>query len=287
MNKKEKGFLKINSEEFLFHIEDTIDIFEIEQLVSTDKDIELQGKFKDKLKNEVVFVEDELNNEFDEDLLDEELDDLDELATQIEVKLKTKKSRLEDLVEEFNNGNESSFNDIYEHYRPILERLGKRQNDQELGIELLDIVLLYAVKTFDSKFGTKFNTYFWTCARSHIHSNIKKSNAQKRAHNKNMASLNDKMFYKGDSTEMELEKIIEDKNPVHEANMNELKMSIESLKDCLKENEIFILLKLIDNYTLQEIGDDLGVTAAAVCLSLKRISKKSFVAKRLKEILVK
>lgn len=271
-----KGFLKINSEEFLFCEGETINIFEIEDLVSTTKDIDLFGKFKGKLQEEEIYIEDEIEDQFDDDLFDNEV---------VQVKL-DKNIKLEQLVENFNNGDEYSFNYIYEHYRPILDRWGKRQNNTELGIELLDIVLLSAVKTFDSSAGTKFNTYFWTCAQNHMHSDIKKANAQKRLHNKNMSSLNDKVSYKGDSTEMELEKIIEDKNPSYESNINELKMSIRSLNDCLKENEIFILLKLIDNYTLQEIGDELGITAAAVCLSLKRIAKKNFVAKKLKEILV-
>lgn len=275
MNKVTNGLLKINSEEFLFLIEDTIDIFEIESLHTTEKDIELHGKFKERLKDEDVVIEDELDDLFD-----------DEIITN-KKSLKKSKISLEKAVKDFHDGDELSFNIIYEHYRPIFDRWGRRYNNQELGMELLDIVLLSAVRTFDASAKTKFNTYFWTCVHNYVNCNIKKDNAQKRAHNKNMASLNEKKMYKGDSTEMELEKIIEDKKPAMESDINELKMSIQSLNDCLKENEIFILLKLIDNYTLQEIGDDLGVTAAAVCLSLKRIAKKSSTAKKLKEILIK
>lgn len=275
MNKVVNGFLRINSEEFLFQIEDTIDIFEIELLHTTEKDIKLHNDFKERLKNEDVIIEDELNDLFD-----------DKIVTN-STSLNKNKMNLESAVKEFCDGNENAFDFIYKHYRPILDRWGRRYNNIELGVELLDIVLLSAVKTFNASSGTKFNTYFWTCAQNYVNCNIKKGNAQKRTHDKNMSSLNEKKVYKGDSTEMELEKIIEDKQPALESSINELKMSIQSLDDCLKSNEIFILLKLIDNYTLQEIGNDLGVTAAAVCLTLKRIAKKSSVAKKLKEILIK
>lgn len=283
MNKVENQseLLKINCESFLFCLEETINIFEIEDLKTNQVDDMLFDDFKNKLK------EDEI--EFDDfDIFeDEEENENAELSINVENvdDCEIPKITLEQAVEDFSFGIEDAFDYVYSHYKPILNRWGKRYNNEELGIELLDIVLLAAVKAFDGNAGVKFNTYFWTCAQNYVTCYRKKNDAQKRAHNKNMASLNEKRMYKGDSTEMELEKIIEDKSSTEDSHANELVLSIKSLDDCLKEREISILLKLIDNYTLQEIGDDLGVTAAAVCMSLKRIAKKPVVAKKLKEIL--
>ena len=52
-----------------FLIEDTIDIFEIESLHTTEKDIELHGKFKERLKDEDVVIEDELDDLFDDEII--------------------------------------------------------------------------------------------------------------------------------------------------------------------------------------------------------------------------
>lgn len=210
-----------------------------------------------------------------------ELDDKED----IKVEDKSQKVTLKQAVEDFTNGIDDAFNFIYVHYRPILERWGRRYNDDELGYELLDVVLLTAVKTYNNKAGTKFNTYFWACAQNYVHCNTIKKNAQKRAHNKDMISLQRKCMYKGDQSEVELESMIEDNKSTKNSHDNELRLSILSMDDCLKNNEIQILLKLLDNFTLQEIGNDLGVTAAAICMSLKRIAKKKIAAKRLREIL--
>lgn len=272
--------IEINSDSFLFSLEETINIFDIEELKTNDIDDVLFNDFKEKLGEEKIDLEDF------EDFFDENEEDIDIFNDNKKSDKNTMpKISLEQAVEDFADGISDAFDFIYSHYKPILTRWGKRYNNEELGIELLDIVLLSAVKTFNCNAGAKFNTYFWTCAQNYVNCHRKKNDAQKRAHNKNMASLNEKRMYKGDSTEMELEKVIEDKSSTEDSQSNELILSIKSLEDCLKETEISILLKLIDNYTLQEIGDDLGVTAAAICMSLKRIAKKPVAAKKLKEIL--
>lgn len=274
--------IEINTDSFVFSLEETINIFEIEELKTNDLDNVLYNDFKEKLEEEKIDLED-FDELFNEDK-DEDKNNIFDTDPQI-YKNTTSKISLEQAVEDFADGISDAFDFIYSHYKPILTRWGKRYNNEELGVELLDIVLLSAVKTFNGNAGTKFNTYFWTCAQNYVNCHRKKNDAQKRAHNKNMASLNEKRMYKGDSTEMELEKVIEDKNSTEDSRANELILSIKSLDDCLKETEISILLKLIDNYTLQEIGDDLGVTAAAICMSLKRIAKKPVAARKLKEIL--
>lgn len=293
MNKVENvrinGLINYDHEEFLFVFfgEETIDITEIEQLKTTEMDEMLFNDFKNKLKEEEVDLDDleNLNDFEDLDDFDCKLEDIEIPDNFLDDYKGNGKIKLEEAVMDYADGVEDAFNYIYLHYRPILDRWGKRKNNEELGAELLDIVLLSAVKTFKQDRGAKFNTYFWKCAHNYMSCNNSKNNAQKRAHNKNMASLNEKKVYKGDSTEMELEKIIEDKNSTNSLRENELINSIESLRDCLKETEIYTLLKLIENYTLQEIGNDLGITAAAVCLSLKRIAQKPAAAKKLKDIL--
>lgn len=243
-----------------------------------DKNEELD--LKDKELDEILF------EDFKNKLASEEFEPDDNFDFEVDDS-KLQNITLEQAVEDFSDGIDDAFNYIYAHYNPILTRWGRRYNNDELGSELLDIVLLSAVKTFNNKAGTKFNTYFWTCAQNYINCNRIKNNAQKRAHNKDMISLQQKCMYKNDQSETELGSMIEDKKSKDSTHDSELKLSILAMKDCLKENEIKILLRLIDNFTLQEIGDDLGVTAAAICMSLKRIGKKKNAAKKLREILVK
>jgi RNA polymerase sigma factor (sigma-70 family) len=266
-------------EKLLFGI---ITTAEYEELEDQDIDGILFKDFKEKFEDEDLDID-----EFLEEIEDE--NDLKTIEKSIEKTIKefNKKSSisLEQAVINFKNGVIESFDQIYDHYKPILARYGKRYNNEELAIELLDIVLLNAAKTFDENAKTKFNTYYWTCVHNHVNCYRIKNNAQKRAHNKDMKSLQDKFMHKGDATERDLESRIEDANSNDDQKNKELKMSIMALEDCLKSQEITILLKLIDNYTLQEIGNSLGVTAAAVCMSLKRISNKTKAAKKLKEIL--
>jgi RNA polymerase sigma factor (sigma-70 family) len=259
---------------------------EYEELEDNDLDDELYKDFKKKFEDD--------NENIDEFL--KEIEDEDESENNIEVIEKSIKSTikefnkksnisLEQAALNFKDGMVEAFDIIYAYYKPILGRYGKRYNNEDLAIELLDIVLLNAAKTFDQNAKTKFNTYYWTCAHNHVNCYITKNNAQKRAHNKDMKSLQDKFMHKGDSTESDLESRIEDANSNNDQNNKELRLSIMALEDCLKPQEIKILLNLIDNFTLEEIGKSLGITAAAVCMSLKRISNKTTAAKRLIEIL--
>ena len=247
---------------------------EIEHSNFTDEQTDnIFTNFKEKIKNEQI--------DFDEfeDFEEENFDDDFEKQSQ------TKDEKLENAVLDFNAGYLESYEEIYEHYKPIMKRYGKRYNNEELAADLLDIVLLNAVKSFDSTAKTKFNTYFWKCVHNYVNCVRIHDNAQKRAHNKDMKSLNEKARFKGDTSDNDLETMIEDPDMDNDQKAKELKLSIMALDNCLKENEIKILLKVIDNYTLQEIGESLGVTAAAVCLSLKRIAKKKVAAKYLMDIL--
>lgn len=215
--------------------------------------------FKENMQKEII------ENEID-------LDDLPEIT-------------LEQAVGDFRNGIQEAFDHIYGYYEPKLIRWGKRYNNEELGIELLHIVLLNAVNAFDNTAGAKFNTYFWACAHNYVNVHKKRNDAKKRQHYKNMISLQQKYVYKGGSSETDLEKTIEDTNDNQQKNINELKLAINSLEPFLKKNELTILLRIVDNDKLEEIGDELGVTAAAVCMALKRLGGKKKVASKLKEIL--
>ena len=222
---------------------------------------------------------------FKQKLATESLENFDDLDKDLEEQSQSKDDILENAVIDFNAGYAESYDIIYKHYKPIMARYGNRYNDADLATDILDYVLLNAVKTFDNTAKTKFNTYFWKCVHNYVNCVKIHNNAQKRAHNKDMKSLNEKARYNNDSSENDLEVMIEDPELDSVQKSKELKLSIMGMKDCLKDNEIKILLKVIDNYTLQEIGESLGVTAAAVCMSLKRISKKKVAAKYLMDIL--
>lgn len=296
---EENVFIKqdqINEDLFLFIMDKPIDIFELYSLQTQDKDLELNKKFNEKLFNDDYFddedIEDDFEEDYEEDFEDEEdftYSDkkcnkiIDELTLNEDSKVKI--GHLENAVIEYRNGNDEAFNYIYEHYRPIMKRYSERTNNYELGIEFLDIVLLNAVRTFNENVGTKFNTYFWRCARGHAACHNKMARAQKRAADMNSMSLEENISDKN-SSELKFEKIIDDKNVVKENRISELKLVINSFENILTKNEKIILLKLIDNYTLEEIGKTLGITAAAVCMAAKRIAKKEHIAKHLREVLM-
>ena len=86
-------------------------------------------------------------------------------------------------------------------YRPKLERLSYRKNDEDL-VQELSIILLKAIDTYDKTAGAKFNTYFWKCARNHIGTlNIRKS-AKKRTAEFGEVSFQQSVSVKDSETEV-------------------------------------------------------------------------------------
>ena len=220
--------------------------------------------------------------------IEEEIDFKDienEESKEIKNNKKLQKSDITKLVMEYNNGNTSVYDDIYLYYKPVLERWGIRNKNQDMAEDLLDFVLFNAVTKFSSDKKTQFDTFFWKCANNHVKREIVTENTKKRAGRKNDISLNKTVSYK-DEVDLELGALLKDLTCEEEFELEELKMSINNLHYCLKDTETNIILKLIDNYTIKDISEEMGITSSGVCMVLKKLDKKINVKKELKNMLI-
>ena len=220
--------------------------------------------------------------------IEEEIDFKDienEESNEIKNNKKLQKSDITKLVMEYNNGNTRVYDDIYLYYKPVLERWGIRNKNQDMAEDLLDFVLFNAVTKFSSDKKTQFDTFFWKCANNHVKREIVTENTKKRAGRKNDISLNKTVSYK-DEVDLELGALLKDLTCEEEFELEELKMSINNLHYCLKDTETNIILKLIDNYTIKDISEEMGITSSGVCMVLKRLGKKISVKEELKNMLI-
>lgn len=226
-----------------------------------------------------------LYNDFESKLENfEQIDEEDEIDSDLEnVDLNGLPVPLEQAAMDYKNGELEAFDYIYSHYKPKLERLSYRQKDEDL-VQELSIVLLNAVQTFDINGNAKFNTYFWKCARNHMGTlNIRKS-AKKRTCSQGVISM--QQSFSSNETEVEYGTFIEDKvsTQCYQDSLFNIILE-ENIFPFLKSSEITAIKLLLQGYTLEEIGKQLGgITAPAVHVKLKRLSNKKEVGKQLREL---
>lgn len=215
---------------------------------------------------------------------------------------------IENAVYDFLNGEDDAFDYIYGHYRPILDRLSYRKNDDELSQEL-SIVLYHAVQKFDILAGVKFNTFFWTCAQNHIGTQNIRKNAQKRSGAQKVEKIviNEltgeeevvieviktkvvslQSTLKNKDSETEVGNFVESKFAKQDYRNSNLEMSFKQISDLglINEKEMTAIKMVTQGATLAEIGQVLGnITAPAVHVMLRRLGKKKQIGNHLREIL--
>ena len=190
---------------------------------------------------------------------------------------------IEYKILQYQQGKESMFDEIFNEYKSKLERVSNRKGNKELFGELIE-VLWTAVKTFKVEYGVKFNTYYWKCANNHLGIlNIRK-NAKKRQSDNNTVSLSKTVSNSDNETNME--SFIEDKNSNVEFNNILFNTFLEkNIFPKLNESEVKTINMLLEGYTLEEIGEELGgLTAPAIHVKLRRLANKPVVGKQLKEL---
>ena len=190
---------------------------------------------------------------------------------------------IEYKILQYQQGKESMFDEIFNKYKSKLERVSNRKGNKELFGELIE-VLWTAVKTFKVEYGVKFNTYYWKCANNHLGIlNIRK-NAKKRQSDNNTVSLSKTVSNSDNETNME--SFIEDKNSNVEFNNILFNTFLEkNIFPKLNESEVKTINMLLEGYTLEEIGEELGgLTAPAIHVKLRRLANKPVVGKQLKEL---
>lgn len=215
---------------------------------------------------------------------------------------------LENAVRDFQNGESEAFDYIFGQYKPKLDRLAYRKNDDELAQEL-SIVLMHAVERFDATANVKFNTFFWTCAQNHMGTQKIRKNAQKRSGAKKVevtainpetgleetfveivktkvVSLQATMNAK--DSEVEVGAFIESTSFKNQFDDSELMICLRELHETgqIKEKEMKAIMMIMDGSTLAEVGQELGgVTAPAIHVMLRRLGQRKGVQKHLLEIL--
>lgn len=215
---------------------------------------------------------------------------------------------IEQAVYDYLNGEEDAFDYIYSHYRPVLDRLGVRKQDDDLSQEL-SIVLYNAVQRFDILAGVKFNTFFWTCAQNHIGTQNIRRGAQKRSGAQKVETtvvneetgetevvievLKTKVVslqstLKNKDSETEVSNFVENNLAKLDYKKSNLDMSLAQISESglINEKEMTAIKMVVQGATLAEIGQVLGnITAPAVHVMLRRLGKKKQVGNYLREIL--
>jgi len=189
---------------------------------------------------------------------------------------------LEDAAVRYQGGDQVAFEYIYKEYMPKLERLGYRENNDELAQEL-SIILERAAKTFNADSGgAKFNTYFWKCARNHMGTLRINRRAKKRTPKYGAYSMNQPIH--GD--DVGLEYYIGDENSESEFSESLFYITLQKqIFPHLKKSEIDTIFFYLQGFTLEEIGEKLGgITAPAVHIKLRRLANKQTVGKQLREL---
>lgn len=267
-----------------------------EEMVTTEKlENEVEGLDSMATLDEIMF--DEFQKNLEEE--DVDFDDAKEETSQFDI---------ENSVYDFLNGEDMAFDYIYNHYRPVLERLAYRKQDDDLAQELSE-VLWHAVRKFDILAGVKFNTFFWTCAQNHIGTQNIRKNAQKRSGAKKVevikinpdtgkeetvieviktqvVSLQSTL--KNKDSETEVGNFVESNYAKQDYKRANLDLCLEKmLEEGLINSEEMIAIRMTtEGATLSEIGMALGqITAPAVHVKLRRLGKKPQVGNQLREIL--
>lgn len=237
--------------------------------------------------------------------LNEQVNFEDEDIEEIEL---SERLTLENAVHDFQNGEKEAFDFIFGHYKPKLDRLAYRKNDDELAQEL-SIVLMHAIERFDATANVKFNTFFWTCAQNHMGTQKIRKNAQKRSGAKQIettkinpetgleetvveivktkvVSLQATMNAK--DSEVEVGAFIESTSFQNQYGDSELMICLKDLHESgqIKEKEMKAIMMIMDGSTLAEVGQELGgVTAPAIHVMLRRLGQRKGIQKQLLEIL--
>lgn len=212
-------------------------------------------------------LEDDLNDNQIEKLLNKKYEQ-DERLTSEEVELK---------VLEYKNGNLKAFDDIYNFYYPIIKKWGIRNRNEEMAIEIIDCILLKALKEFDVTKKNKFNTLFWTYIKTAIKRELQSKNCKKRIGDFKKVSLNKMISSKKSGNDTyELEKRIKSNTFDRDYLDAESNQIIDKFSKFFNEKEKFIIKNIIKGKNTSDISKMLDITPAAVSSNLRRIAQKYY-----------
>lgn len=195
-------------------------------------------------------------------------------------------NKLNDLILKYqntaNNNDYSTdiiFEQIYNLYKNKFNRVSVRMNNEDISQEL-SIALFNAVRTFNTKYLAKFNTYFWKVARNYIGTLKIKDNAKKRI-GKQILYLDQPINFDGE--EVMLGDIIEDPSMENQFDDIILDEFLEKeLYNQISEADVQIFKLYLQGYTITEISQLLDTTVINIFTRIKRIKQlKPFINKLL------
>lgn len=193
------------------------------------------------------------------------------------------KITLEQAVQDYQVGTYEAFDYLFNYYKPIFDRVGYRHNDEDLAQEL-SVVLYRAALTFDINGGAKFNTYYWKCARNHMGTLRIRKNAKKRTAEHGIVSIQQSFNTK--DSDVEIGAFIEDPDCDKTYNNKIFQLVLEEkVYPFLKNDEVKAMKMIMNGFTLEDIGRELGgITAPAVHVKFRRLANKKNVGKQLQEL---
>lgn len=249
-------------------------------------------------ENDEILEDDDFEeNENDEDIgtmksIDEILfedferklaEDENDIDIEPELPLTDMSITLEQAVQDYQAGTYEAFDFLFNYYKPIFDRVSYRHNDEDLAQEL-SIVLYRAVNTFDIAGGAKFNTYYWKCARNHMGTLRIRKNAKKRTAEHGIVSIQQSFNTK--DSDVEIGAFIEDPDCDKTYNNKIFQLVLEEkVYPFLKNDEVKAMKMIMNGFTLEDIGRELGgITAPAVHVKFRRLANKKNVGKQLQEL---
>lgn len=195
---------------------------------------------------------------------------------------KSSNNHLDDVIEQavvdFKNTKcDKYFNIIYNKYSNIIKKWSVRSaysnNDvaEDLYSDIMGVVLLNAINTWEPNGTAKFNTYLWTCIKFHMCTRKNKMNAFKRTADNTSVSINDTNSYNKDGDKMTLEGILVGQDDIVDSNIEIINV-IDNLRTISDRNKK-ILKMIVHGYRYEDISKEVGITGAAAKLFLKRFGK--------------
>jgi len=268
-NKLGGQFSKIDDEKLTNECAEEI----LDEETFDEKDKETDTNDTMKSIDEILFEDFERKLAEDENILDIEP----------ELPLSDTNITLEQAVQDYQSGTYEAFDFLFNYYKPIFDRVGYRHNDEDLAQEL-SVVLYRAALTFDIAGGAKFNTYYWKCARNHMGTLRIRKNAKKRTAEHGIVSIQQSFNTK--DSEVEIGAFIEDPDCDKSYNNRIFQLVLEEkVYPFLKDDEIKAVKMIMNGFTLEEIGKQLGgITAPAVHVKFRRLANKKNVGKQLQEL---
>ena len=188
--------------------------------------------------------------------------------------------KLDQLVLQYQkNPIDENFELIYNIYKQKFNSIAFYMQDEDIYQEL-SIALYNAVISFNKDHITKFNTYFWRCAKNYL--GILKIHSQAKKRNSGQLIYLDQPIVNNEYSYLDL---VEDYSIQNKLDDILLDLFLEQALCKVPELNRNIFIMYIHGYTLTDIQQILHVPIASVFLKIKKIKESVAFRKKIIEYL--